>query len=495
MTPSSETPAPPPAATETPASPRPAHTHRVPDSDRVPVLQKVTYGVGGAVDWFTVGMSGRLFMPVFNLGFGMAPQTLGLIMMLYRIWDAVTDPVMGNLSDNTRTRWGRRRPYIFIGALLVAAVTPMLYRPPDDLSPNGMAGYVLALGLLMYTCSTIWSMAYNCLMLEMTPHYDERTRISAYRTVFGKFGALIGGWVIPLASSPLFFNAQGETDLVRGVQVISLWMSGLVVVLGILPAVFNRERYYEKEVVAQARESLVQGLRETIRLKPLWLMTGFVVLQVFGSSITGALGFYINIYYISGGELLDASIIEGLKDTTGFLMGLAAVPFWTWVCERLDKKWTMMIIIGSGFIGAALNVLCLNPDYPYLQIVPAVFYASVVASIWLIVPSMLADMVDYDELQTGRRREGSINAVFSWFLKLGMTLPVGLSGFVLAATGFDTAAGREQPPEVLHRMLWSFILLPLIFWGTALVLLWFYPLNREKMQAIRTQLEQRRGKI
>ncbi len=472
-----------------------ARQKEIPPEDRVPFGQKVSFGVGGSVEWFTTGMVGRLYMPMFNLGLGIAPQVLGMLMVVFRIWDALSDPVMGNISDNTRTRWGRRRPYIFVGAILTAIITPLFYRPPAGWGDTATIGYILVVGILMYTSITIWAMAFNSLMLEMTPNYDERTRISAYRTLFGKFGVLLGGWVLPFAASGYFAGADGEPDLVRGLQAITLWLSGAVIILGILPAIFNRERYYLREAARQKKESLVQGLRESFRVKPLWLMIGFVVLQVFGAQVTGALGFYINIYFINDGQLMDASIIEGLKDTTGFLMGLAAIPFWTWVCEKLDKKWTMMIIIGSGFIGAFLNVVCLTPKYPYLQIVPAVFYASVVASIWLIVPSMLADIVDYDELLTGKRREGSINAVFSWFLKLGMTLPVGLSGFVLAWTGFDVDAGQTQPPDVLNRMLWTYILLPIAFWATALFLLWKYPLKRERLAEIREELEQRRGKI
>jgi glycoside/pentoside/hexuronide:cation symporter, GPH family len=470
-------------------------TTTIPPEDRVPIMQKVTYGAGGAVDWFTTGLTGRLYMPVFNLGFGVAPQMLGLIMMIYRIWDAITDPIMGNISDNTRTRWGRRRPYILIGSILIAIISPLLYRPPTQWGTNGVAIYVLIMGILAYAATTIWSMSYNSLMLEMTPNYDERTRISAVRTLFTKFGVLVAGWVLPFAASPFFADPDGNPDLVRGVQVISIGLAVVVLFMGSLPAFFNQERYYAKEASKQSKEPLIKGLRETMSIKPLWLMIGFVVLQVFGSQITGALGFYINMFYINDGQLLDASIIEGFKDTTAFLMGLAAIPFWTWVCEKLDKKWTMMIIISSGFIGAFLNLICLTPKYPYLQIVPAVFYASVVASMWPIIPSMLADMVDYDELHTGKRREGSINAVFSWFLKLGMTLPVGVSGFVLAWTGFNAAAGQSQPPEVLQRMLWAYILLPLVFWGAALILLYKYPLKRERMQEIRTELERRRGKM
>ena len=467
----------------------------IPPGDRIPIKQKLAYAAGGSVDWFTGGTLGALWMPVFNLGFGISPGLLGLVAMIHRIWDAVSDPVIGNFSDNARTRWGRRRPFIFVGAILSALVMPMMWRLSPDWSEAAMLAYVAVVGIILYTCTTIWAMPYNSLMLEMTPNYDERTRLAAYRTVFTKLGLLVGSWLLPFASSGAFANPQtGEPDLVRGVQIISLGLAVLTAGLGILPAIFVPERYYEKEASRQEREPLLAGLRDSFRLRPLWMLVAIVVFQVFGNGLTGALGFYVNLYYINAGKLAQASVIEGLKGTTAFVVGLAAIPFWTWVCERLDKKWTLMIIVGSGFIASALNVLCLTPSMPYLQIIPAVFYASVTASIWLLLPSMLADVVDYDELRTRRRREGNINAVFSWFLKMSFTLSVGLSGFVLEWTGFDVKAG-SQPGEVLRRMLALYILLPAAFWTVAVVLIGFYPLNRKTSTELRGQLEARRGKV
>jgi GPH family glycoside/pentoside/hexuronide:cation symporter len=154
-----------------------------------------------------------------------------------------------------------------------------------------------------------------------------------------------------------------------------------------------------------------------------------------------------------------------------------------------------MIILALGFVGAGLNVVCLTPEHPYLQLIPTVFYAAVIGAIWMIVPSMQADVVDFDETKTGKRREGSINSVFSWFLKLGMTAAAGLSGFVLEWTGFDINAGKVQPENVVHNMLILYILLPIGFWFTSMVLVWFYPLTRKKMATIRQELEDRRGKI
>ena len=460
-------------------------------------MQKVAYGIGGPLDWLTVGLATTtLWMPVFNIGYGLDPRILGLLLVLYRIWDAVADPLMGNISDNTRSRWGRRRPYVFIGAVLTGMLMPMLWHPPTAWGSTGIVIYLAILGLLIFTSFTVWAMPYYSLMLEMTPNYDERTRIAGVRAFFGQCSVLVGGWVMAVAAGKWFANPiTGEADLANGMKTVGIGLSVLVLVIGVLPALFVKERYYEVEAKKQEKTKLFQGIKETISVKPFLMIIGVVVFQVFGMGIVSNLGQYINIYYISGGELGDAAILEGWKATAGFTAGVVSIFFWTWVCERLDKKWALMMILACGFIGAALNIYCLTPEYPLLQLVPAVFYAGVIGAMWLIVPSMMADVADYDEVKTSRRREGSINAVFSWSMKLGMTLAAGASGFVLNWTGFDVAVGKVQPEHVVHRMIIYYILLPIVFWAISILILWFYPLTRKRMGDIRTLLEERRGKV
>ena len=469
---------------------------KVTAEDKVPFKQKASYALGSLVEAFAGGSLGPMFLPVFNLGYGISPGLLGIIGVIHRVWDAIYDPIIANVSDNTRTRWGRRRPYILIGAIATAIVTPLTWRLGAGWSETAMLVYIAFIGILGHACMSTWAMPYNSLMLEMTPNYDERTRVSAYRAIVGKFGALVGAWILPLCASKMFANpTTGEADLVRGMQTVSIWLSVGIVAFGILPALFVTERYYAKEASKQAKEPFFKGLRDSFQLKPLWMLISIVLFQVLGNALVGGMGFYLNVFFVNKGQLTDAAFIEGLKASVAFVTGLAAVPFWTWVSEKLDKKYTLMIIIASGLISSALQYLCLSPRYPYLQIIPAVFYASVVASIWLILPSMQADIVDYDELRTYRRREGNINAVFTWFFKLGVTLATGASGFILMWTGFEVKNGSNQAPEVLWLMLVLFITVPAFFWTVAVVILWFYPLDREKMAGIRAELEARRGKI
>lgn len=437
------------------------HAHISPE-DKVPFWQKVAYSAGAPMDWFSVGLATSiLWMPVWNIGFGLSPSILGIVLLIYRAWDAFADPLMGNISDNTRTRWGRRRPYILVGAILTAIFIPVLWNPPgwivawhpdlpyfgQDHAVSGLVIYLVVVGLILFTAFTVWAMPYYSLMLEMTPDYDERTRLSAYRTFATKIGILIGGWALAVTTSDYFADAAtGEPDIRKGIGYVGMALGVLTLVLGALPAFFVRERYYRKEAKQQAKIPFIQGIKDTIAIKPFWLLCGFIFLFMFGHGVVGKLGIYLNIYFVNDGALQKSFIIEGWKGTVAAIVGIATLPFWTWVCEKYDKKWAMFMILVSGFIGAGLNFFCFTPDMPYLQLVPVAFNAGVIGAMWL-------------------------------------------------GTGFDVALGSAQPEHVLTRMLLFFVLIPLVFWGVATYLIWIYPLNRQNMLEIRRNLETRRGKL
>lgn len=465
--------------------------------DRVPVVQKICYGAGVSVSGFMNALPVNMFMPVFNIALGINPALLGIVLMVYRAWDAVTDAVMGNLSDNVRTPWGRRRPFIVVGAVLAGIMMPLFWQVSPHWSQPVMIAYIVVMGLLLYTCTTIWGMPYYSLGMELTPDYNERTRIMAVRSVFEKLMAIFSGWMLALASLEIFADpATGEPDLANGVRHIS-WLAGLIViVLGMLPGLFVKERYYTKEASKQAKISLFKSLKMTLSNRPfLYLMVAYL-LNFVGLLMTVSLGQYLCIYYVCGGDLQQAGIIQGLRGTLMFGAGILGIPLWAWVSQKIGKKHTLGVIILMGYARSALTQICYTPEHPYLMILPDLFMAAFGSALWMLVPSMVADIADYDELHTGERREGSYSSVSSWLLKLAGTLTVGLSGLILVKTGFDvTEYGNSQPPAVLQRMMNVHIFLPAVFWTVALVCLLRYSLTHQMMLDIRQKLETRRGKV
>jgi GPH family glycoside/pentoside/hexuronide:cation symporter len=467
----------------------------VPLADRIPKVQKAAFSLGYCVDYLSTGLTvSVLWMPFFNIGLGMSPAILGGFLMLFRGWDAITDPIMGNITDNTRSRWGRRRPYIALGTVLTAISYILLWRVPAGLSPMQQNLMLGGLGILLFTCYTIWSMPFYSLMMELTPNYDERTRLSAWVAIAGKLIYLGGGWVLALATCQMFADpVTGKADIVRGMRAVSLLIAGLFLILGLLPAFFVKERYY-KAASAGHRTKFWKSIRESIHCKPLWWLTGINFFLTLGMSITGILGQYVSIYYLNGGNLSSASVLNGWRSSGVMLIGILGIPLWTKLSEWLDKKIIVAIMLSCSMIGHLMNLFCLNPENPYLWLVASIFEAGAIGAVWLFLPAMKGDVADYDEIDTNTRREGSLNAFYSWFAKLAATIGAGLGGTVLQWSGFNAALGA-QPLNILLRMKWLYIVLPIVLWSFTLLFIWRYSLDRKRMAAIRSQLEARRGAV
>jgi GPH family glycoside/pentoside/hexuronide:cation symporter len=465
-------------------------------NDRIPLFQKIMFSAGGTMDYVSTGlMTSVLWMPYFNIGFGISPVLLGMVLMILRGWDAFVDPVMGNISDNARTRWGRRRPFMAVGAVLTSILFVVIWRLPPGVSETWKIVYLIVAGMIFFACFSCWSMPYYGLQLELTPNYDERTRLSAWMTLFSKFTALMGGWIMAILTSSWFANpSTGNADIVHGVHTCSWFIAVLILITGLLPALFVKERYYETETRHQPKDPLWQSIRESAGCKPLWLLIGISFFLILGSATGGALNQYLNIYYINGGRIADASVVGGWISSALFVTGILTIPFWTWMGEKFDKKIVLGMLLAGTIAGHLLNIVCVRPGMPYLQLIPSIFGSMAISAVWLFLPSMKGDVADYDEVHSTRRREGSLNAFYSWFIKASLTAAAGIGGLLIQLSGFN-AAFTEQPPEVLQRMKLLYLYVPILIYSFTLFFIWRYPLDRKRMSEIRAELEHRRGKI
>lgn len=468
----------------------------IPKGDRISFIQKIAISMGGTTEAFSMGLTTNiLWMPFFNIGMGISPAVMGMMLMVLQVWNAFMDPVMGNVSDNLRTPWGRRRPMMFVGALLIALLYPFLWRIPVGWGQTASMVYLGIVGILFFTCFSSYAMPFWGLQMELTPNYDERTRVAAWMTCFAQLAWLVNAWALAIVSGKWFVDAAtGKTDIVHGVRTCSWAMAGVILVVGLMPVFFTRERYYNSEAKNLPRDPFWKGIGESLRCAPLMKLIGTSFCLVFSGTAVAALGQYVVIYLVFHGNVAQAAVVLGIKGTATMIIGVGLIPVWTKLSERLDKKTIMLVLIGLSVFGHLLNLFCLRPDMPYLVLIPAMFENAGFSAIWLFMPSMKSDVADYDELHTFRRREASLNAFYSWASKAATTFGIGAGGLLIQITGFN-AKIAEQPQEVLGWMKILFVGLPVCLWTLSLVFIWVYPLNRARMSEIRMELEARRGAL
>lgn len=468
----------------------------VPAEDRVPFSRKLAYAIGGPVDTLSVWILVSIAYPLFNMEMGMRPLYVSIILMSLRLWDGIIDPIMGWISDNTRTRWGRRRPFVFVGAILSAITYPLIFWFPAGLSPEGTMFWVIGFGMLFYTCFTIWAMPYNSMLLEMTPDYNERTRVTAVRGYFQTMAGFVNGWVWWITLRPVFTSSvTGEPSTAIGMRYISLIIAAIILIFGLIPAIFVKERYYETVGSRQKKISLLSSLKETLSNRPFIILCFITLFFLLGTAIFDSYGRYVGTYYVLGGDKGASSMISGWSTVIYTVFSLSFIPIYRRLSEHIGKNKCLLISIGVVLVAAISTWWTFTPKYPYLMLINTAFIGMGYAGLWLMIPSMQVDIVDMDELKTGERREGGFASIFSWVLKLSFSVGFLISGPLLELTGFNAALEGAQPESVYLKMRIGYVVIPVAALVLAIVLIKFFSINAAKAAEIREQLEARRGKV
>lgn len=461
--------------------------HRTKPEDRIHPLVKTAYG-GGMIP-FALLASGFVSMvnPIFNINLGVSPVVIGVVAGLSRLWDAVNDPMMGKISDNTRSRYGRRRPWILLGSFTAALSFAAIWWFPRGQSDLFYGIYLAASTFLFYIGLTIFTVPYLALGMEMSPDYHERTRIVAYRDILAPVGTILAGSLFWLSSWKIY------SDVIEGMRFTSLGVGVLVIVLGVLAAVFPREHSFTQKSSTQEKVGFFASIKQTLGVKPFLILCGVSAVMLMGISMVGSFTFYIFLYYLFGG---DQSVVGGFSATftlVGQVSSMALVPLIVKVSTKIGKKKTIVLFICISVAGCLMKWWLYNPGRPYLALIvsPVLMVGFIAQSV--MINSMLPDIVDYDELRSHTRREGMFGAVYGWSWKLGISMALVFSGFLLSSTGYNADLGTEQLASTIIKLRLLDIGVPALGCIVGLLLIWRYPFNEQKAYEMRAELEKRHG--
>jgi glycoside/pentoside/hexuronide:cation symporter, GPH family len=469
------------------------------ERDKVPLVQKMAFGAGHLVNNLLPGALG-VFSFFLLTAFGMDPLLAGLLGGLPRIYDAITDPVMGYISDNTTWRWGRRRPYIFAGAILCGILFALLWQLDEKNSQTYNFFYFLLMSLVYLTANTIFSTPLIGLGYEMSSDYNERTRLMAFSQTIGQIAWMIVPWFWVIIANPDLFATQAE-----GVRTLSLVVGGACILLGILPAIFcreidqshldNRAELSLKNISNNFKE-LFRNIVKISKNKPFMRLCGATFLVFNGFQMVASFSYFIIVFYMFKGNYGMAGTWPAWFSTvSAFATAFLVIPIISAMANKLGKRTAFIISTGISIIGYTLKWWGFNPENPWMIFMPIPLMAFGIGGLFTLMMSMTADVCDLDELNNGMpRKEGTFGAIYWWMVKLGQGLALVLGGLVLKMVGFDQNSAIQAASTITNLRV-ADIVIPIATASLAIFLMWNYDLSEERAREIKKELVKRRGEL
>ncbi len=470
-----------------------------PKKARIPLGQKAAFGAGHLVNNLLPGSLG-IFMFFLLTAFGMDPLLAGVLGGLPRLFDAITDPIMGYITDNTKSRFGRRKPYIFIGAILSGGLFAVLWQLNPDNSQMYNFWYFLILSMVYLLGNTMFSTPLIGLGYEMSSDYNERTRLMGFSQTIGQVAWMIVPWFWVLIANPDLFDTQAI-----GVRRLSIIVGGICMILGIMPALFckeidqtnltNRDDLTIKNI-AKNLKSLLRNMLLVFKNMQFVRLCGATFLVFNGFQMVASFSYFIIVFYMFRGDYGAAGTWPAWFSTVSALFtAFLIIPVITMMANRWGKRNAFIISTFISMVGYALKWWGFNPEIPWMMFMPIPLMVFGIGGLFTLMMSMTADVCDLDELNNGMpRKEGTFGAIYWWMVKLGQALALVLGGLVLKLVGFDQNAS-VQAVETLTRLRIADIVVPAFTAGLAVIVMWKYDLTEEKAKEIKNELVERRGEL
>ncbi len=466
--------------------------------EEISLPKKLLYGSG---DWgiSSMGMLRSIFFALYLTDVvGLEPRLASYGALAGVIWDAINDPLIGILSDRLRTRWGRRRPFLLWFAIPFGLSFILLWSAPGWDNQIAKLIYVTLSFMLADTLSTAVSVPYLSLTPELAPSYDQRTTLTSYRTVFQLAAALAVVVAAPMIVDYVLASGGNQQ---QGFMLVGAIFGALGAAPLFFIGLLLRETYGSDPMQHLP-------IRETMQLAwknvPFRYATGMHMLNWSAVDMVAVVFPYFLLYWMAGGDALAKIHLFGFNLALesaffGVLMSVCilCVPFWLWMAHRFNKREAYMLGMIL-WIAVETAILVLQPGEFGLLLLIAALAGIGVSAAYVLPDSIFPDVIEWDELRTGRRQEGIYYGVRAFIRKMTGALVIFVTLQLLGSSGYQTPPGDvtrfTQPDSALSmiRLLVSPIGAALLA-GT-IVLAYFYPLSREKHARIQRLLQRRREK-
>ncbi len=462
----------------------------------VPFGQKVAFGIGMFANQMFPAVLG-IFMVVLVQDLGFPGWMWGVIYFFPRIFDSITDPIMGFISDNTKSRWGRRRQYVLLGAIIMGISFIIMWQLYRDNGVDYNFMYFLLWSFVFYAGLTIFSVPYVAMGYEMSNDFHERTNIMAVAQWIGQWAWVIAPWFwVIMYDQDMFESADVAT------RTLAVWVGIVCAIFAMIPAIFIKSKSTLNEnysplsykTIGKSLLEIFSGFKEAFSLKPFrqLCIATFLVFNAFNT--IAAFSFFIIVYHLFDGDAGAAGIWPTLFGSLGAIgTTFIVIPIVTRMSKLFGKKNAFIYSQAISIIGYIMLWFLFIPGKPFMFIFALPFFSFGIGSLFVLMMSMTADVIDLDELHTGKRREGTFGAIYWWMVKFGFAIAGGLSGLIMSSVGFDSGA-KVQPEGAIEGLRLFFSGLPIAGTLIAIFVMKNYNVTEDKANEIRAELDKRKEK-
>lgn len=478
------------------------------EADRVPLKEKLAYGIGGLMDGGGVSMMSCVMLAYMTKN-GIAMTVASTIMMLAKLWDAITDPFMGFISDNTRGKWGRRKPYMFFGGISLFICIFFVFLPVREwgMSVGSFTAYIIILYLIWNTCSTVTQVPYCSMASDITPSFRERNNANTVKLVFTAIASGLG-YVLPLVFIEALTNPDGTGFLfMPQLSSVDFWLC-MSIIFGtlfggglVICGIFVKERINPKTPKQKfnfkqfVNSYAVPYKNRSYRWHIVMYVTAFMCMDIISA---------LAVYYAT--DVWHGYELFGMKMSSLFIIAplmVAAVIMFPLARVMMDKKSKQFAFrMGLPFyIGGGIMLAVMDPSWappilvPIVALIMGLGFGGAQMMPWIIFP----DTVDVAEMATGARPTGTYSGMMTLARKVGGALGVGMVGWIIGGLGYvenksdDVAAYIPQSDKVLLTIRLVLGISVAVFITVALIASFRYKITSAKLTRIRYFIEARKS--
>ena len=465
-------------------------------TSKVPMGQKIAFGFGMLANQMFPAILG-IFMVVLVEDLGFSGWMWSLVFLFPRIFDAITDPIMGFISDNTKSKWGRRRQYVLIGGILMGLAYIFMWQLSKADGVEYNFWYFFLWSLVFYLGLTIFSVPYVAMGYEMSDDFHERTNIMAIAQFIGQWA-----WVIAPLFWIIMYDESWFPSADIAVKELAIWVAIPCAICAMVPAIFIKsnstlDEDYEPLNSSNIGNSLMKIFESFVaafKIKEFRKLCGATFLIFNAFNTVAALTFFVIVYKLFNGDAGASGIWVSMFGCLGALgTTFIVIPAVAWMSKKLGKKKAFMLSQSISLVGYIMLYFLFIPGKPWMYIIALPFFSFGIGSLFTIMMSMTADVIDIDEINTGKRREGIFGAIYWWMVKVGYGIAGALSGVIITVVGFNSDLATTDQQSAVDGLHAFFCFFPMVGTILAMLIMRNYSITEERAIEIRAELEKRKN--